>query len=63
MAECIKSGKNIGENDAHFSGFECRNKERATCPNYSYVFTDGTNCRLLRKKRNVRALLGLEENE
>lgn len=62
MVECIKNGEKIGENNAHFSGFECRNKERFTCPNYSHVFTDGTNCHLLRKKRDVRALLGLEGN-
>ena len=66
MAVCVKSGRALPERTAHFSGHECREKDRALCPHYSHVFVDGTNCRQLRKKRDVAALLGIKketENE
>lgn len=63
MAECIKNGEALPERNVNFCGHECRNRERFTCKYYSHIFVDGTNCLLLRKPRNVRALLGLETKQ
>lgn len=60
MCKCIKNGKELPERDSTFSGHECRAKDRFYCKYYSHHFIDGTNCRLLRKSVNVRAILGIE---
>ena len=59
MAVCLKSGKVLPERNAAFCGFECREKERATCKYYSHNFIDGTNCLLLRKPVDVKSILGI----
>lgn len=63
MCKCIKTGEELPPRNVNFIGYECREKERYTCPQYSHVFCDGTNCRLLRKPINVRAILGIEKRE
>ena len=60
MCKCIKSSEELPDRTVNFSGFECRNKDRYTCLEYSHIMVDGTNCRLLRKAVNVRAILGIE---
>ena len=61
MAVCEKTGEVLPERTVYCSGFECREKERFTCSNYSHVFSQGTNCRLLRRPIDVRAILGIGE--
>ena len=61
MAQCIKTGENLPERNARLCGFECRNKDRFLCENYSHVFVDGVNCRLLRKPVDVAAILGVKK--
>lgn len=60
MAECKKSGKALPERNSRFMGFSCSEKERFTCQYFSHHFIDGTNCMLLRKPRDVRAILGIK---
>ena len=59
MAECVKTGESLPERNVYFVGFECRERDRCVCPNYSYSFLDGTNCRLLRRPVDVSGILGL----
>jgi len=63
MAVCVKSGQALPERNSHFSGHECRHKERFLCPHYSHTFIDGTNCRQLRKPIDVAAILGIKKHE
>lgn len=60
MCKCIKTGEELPDRNTYYSGHECRNKERYSCKYYSHFFIDGTNCQLLRKPINVRAILGIE---
>lgn len=59
MCKCIKTGKELPERDSIFSGYECRWHDRfgCRCQHFSHYFADGTNCLLLRKPINVRAIL------
>lgn len=61
MAVCAKTCKVLPEQTVNLVGYECREKDRALCPHYSHVFSQGTNCRLLRKTIDVRAILGIKE--
>lgn len=61
MCKCVKSGKELPERNIYFHGFECREDKREVCPHYSHVFTDATNCRLLRKPIDVAAILGVKK--
>lgn len=60
MCKCIKTGKELPERNIFFSGHECREKDRYTCKHFSHQFVDGTNCWLLRRPINARAILGIE---
>ena len=61
MCKCIRTGEDLPDRSNRFSGYECRNKERFVCKNFSHNFVDGTNCLLLRKPVNVRAILGIDK--
>lgn len=61
MAVCEKTGKELPKPSGMNLIYECREKERALCPHYSHVFSQGTNCRLLRRPIDVRAILGIKE--
>lgn len=60
MAVCEITGKILPERNAHFAGLECRQHNRFCCKYFSHQFVDGTNCILLRKPRDVRAILGIK---
>ena len=59
MAVCPKTGDELPERNSHFSGFECKYSKGWNCKYYSHVFSQGTNCFLLRKPINVKAILGI----
>ena len=61
MCKCIRTGEELPDRNNHFSGHECRNNERFYCRYFSHNFVDGTNCLLLRKPVNVRAILGIDK--
>ena len=61
MCKCIRTGEELPDRKSAFSGYECRRKERFVCKNFSHNFVDGTNCLLLRKPINVRAILKIED--
>ncbi len=61
MCKCIITGEELPERNTYFSGHECRNKDRFCCKHFSHYFVDGTNCQLLRKPVDVRAILGIKE--
>ena len=63
MAVCEKTGEKLPERNVYFIGYECRNKDRFLCKYYSHVFSQGTNCDLLRKPIDVRAILGIRKEE
>lgn len=62
MAKCIKTGEELPERNTFFSGHECRWHDRfgCYCKHRMHHFVDGTNCALLKKPVNVRAILGIE---
>ena len=61
MPICEKSGKELPKRGCNFSGFECREKERFCCLNFSHHFIYGTNCILLRPQIDVAAILGVKK--
>lgn len=63
MCKCIKTGKELPDRSNHFMGHECRESDRFYCKYYSHNFVDGTNCILLRRPVNVRAILGIDKKE
>ncbi len=60
MAVCEKTGKILPKGNAHFAGYECRHHNRFYCKYFSHHFVNGTNCLLLRKPCDVRAILGIK---
>lgn len=63
MCKCEKSNKKLPERNGAFMGYECREAKRFYCKYYSFHFIDGTNCMLLRRPINVRAILGIDKKE
>lgn len=61
MCKCIKTGEELPERNAWFSGHECKNKDRFYCKYYSHHFIDGTNCMQLRRPIDVAAILGVKK--
>lgn len=61
MAVCEKTGKELPERNVHFSGHNCEYSKGWNCKYYSHVFSQGTNCLLLRKPIDVKSILGIGE--